>query len=154
VFETTAKSWKSNLGSDVAFIYSPVALNSVEETMSKAFYTAQVLGVFDKVHQPFFDTFHIERKMISSVDQVEEFFTKAGVDKERFRKTFNSFGVTSAAKQAKTRDESAKISSTPSLVINGKYLIQVQSNSGGGNAQERLLKVADYIIEEIRNKRM
>ena len=67
--------------------------NSQMLVMAHAYYTALTLGVIDKVHQPLFNTVHIDRKLPRNAEEVAELFAKHGVEKEKVTKTFQSFGV-------------------------------------------------------------
>jgi len=73
---------------------------------------------------------------------VFEIFVAQGVDLDKFNKTFDSFGVVSAAKQADARQRSYGIKGTPEMVVNGKYRLSAKMAGGQGG----MLKVADYLI--------
>ena len=45
--------------------------------------------------------------------------------------------------QAEARARSAKISGTPSVMVNGKYLIEARK----AGSQANMLKIAEYLVE-------
>jgi thiol:disulfide interchange protein DsbA len=94
------------------------------ELHARAFYAAEALGVLDTMHPVIFH----------------------GVSEEDFNKAFNSFGVSSQVRQANSRARAAKITGTPSLMVNGKYHISTRQ----AGSQANMLKVADYLIEKER----
>jgi thiol:disulfide interchange protein DsbA len=49
------------------------------------------------------------------------FFAKHGVDEAQFKTTFNSEAVSAKVKRANELIDSYKVTSTPSVVVNGKY---------------------------------
>ena len=111
-----------------------------------AYYTADVMGVLDTMHNVIFQAMNVDRKRLGSEDEIAELFAANGVDEAEFRKTFNSFGVGSQTRQANSRVRSAKISGTPELLINGKYRI----NTRAAGSQANMLKIADFLIAKER----
>lgn len=145
-FEPVITAWKKNLPEDVDFHGSPAMWNPLMELHARAFYTAQVLGVLDTMHPVIFQAINVDHKRLASEDELRELFVANGVDAEDFTKAFNSFGVTSQVNQANARARAAKITGTPSMMVNGKYHI---STSKAGS-QAGMLKIADYLIEKER----
>ncbi|NIB39541.1 thiol:disulfide interchange protein DsbA/DsbL [Pseudomaricurvus alkylphenolicus] len=145
-FEPMVHQWQKQQGTDVDFQQSPAMWNNDMEIHARAFYTAKALGVLDKVHQPLFNALNLERKKLSNIDALADFFAAQGVDRSKFVKAFNSFGVTSQVKQADARARSYKITGTPEMVVNGQYRISARMAGG----QQQMLKVADYLIAKIR----
>lgn len=144
--EPALTAWEKQLPADVDFIRSPVVWNKVTELHARAFYTAQSLGVLDKVHEPLFTALNIDRQVLNSKDKLAEFFAQHGVEKARFLKTFDSFGVTSQVNQAKARMLSYKVEGTPELVVAGKYRV----TGRGVEGQAGKLEVADWLIARER----
>lgn len=147
-FEPMIKSWKKKLADDVQFVQTPAMWNKPMQIHARAFYTAQALGVGEKLHQPIFDAINLNKKRLTSEDELAALFAKYGVSKEDFSKAFNSFGVTSQVKQADSRARSYRISGTPELIVNGKYRISAAMAGG----QSEMLKVADYLITKERRE--
>ena len=151
-FEPTLKAWGSKQADDVYLQGSPALWNKAMSLHAQAFYTAQALGVLDKLHEPLFAALNVEPKVkLNDEGDVEKFFVKHGVDKEAFRKTFNSFGVTSQVKQADARARTTGIEGTPEMLVNGRY--RVSSRLAGGQSMEQMLKVVDFLIEQERAAR-
>ena len=147
-FEPILNQWKKNLADDVDFRGSPAVWNAGMELHAKAYYVAEVLGVLDKLHLALFQAMNVDRKRLSSEDEVAEVFVANGVSKEEFMKTLNSFGVSSQARQAASRARAAKISGTPEMMVNGKYRISTRLEAIKG--QGDMLKVATYLIAKER----
>ncbi len=145
-FEPMITAWKKNLPEDVDFHGSPAMWSPVMELHAQAFYTAQVLGVLDTMHPVIFQAINVDHKRLDSEAALKDLFVANGVDGEAFTRAFNSFGVTSLVKQANARARSAKITGTPSMMVNGKYRI---STSKAGS-QAGMLKIADYLVAEER----
>ena len=116
---------------------------------AKAFYTAEALGVLDKVHMPLFQAINVDRKRLADADDLGALFAANGVDREAFEKMFNSFGVGSQVRQADARARAARIAGTPELMVAGKYRISTRKAGGQAN----MLKIASYLIEKERAAR-
>lgn len=148
-FEPLIHQWAGEQKADVDFQPSPAMWNNTMEVHARAFYTASALGVLDKLHQPLFNALNLENKRLNDENSLADLFVSHGVEREKFLKTFNSFGVTSQVKQANARARSYKITGTPEMVVDGKY--RISSKLAG--SQENMLKVADFLIQKIRSER-
>ena len=147
-FEPLINAWSASKPADVALVKSPAMWNGNMQVHAKIFYTAKALKVFDQVHPAIFDAMHKENKKLLKIDEIEPYFIAAGVDAEKFRKTFDSFGVKSQVQQADARARGAKISGTPELIVDGRYLVS-GSKAGG---QTGMLQVVNFLIEKIRQE--
>lgn len=145
-FEPVIGAWKAKLATDVDFHQVPAMWNPTMSLHAQAFYTAKSLGVLDKIHQPFFAYLNVQKKSLKDIDDLADFFAQYGVDRENFRKTFNSFGVTSQLNLADSRARSYRIQGTPEMVINGKYRI----SSSMSGSQAKMLEVAEFLIAKER----
>lgn len=146
-FKPLIEEWEKNKADDVEFILLPAALGSSWETHARAFYTMQALGVLDKTHSPMFDALARDRKPLNTPERIADFLTEYGVDKEKFLKTFNSFGVNAKMQQAQSKVRAARITGVPTIIVDGKYKV---SASMAGN-HENMIKVIDYLVEKERS---
>ena len=147
-FEPMVSTWASQLPEDVNFVHSPAIWHKSMELHARAYYTAKALKVLDPVHQAIFEVMNLKRNKLASKEAIAGIFVAQGVDLDKFNKTFDSFGVVSATKQADARQRSYGIKGTPEMVVNGKYRISAKIAGGQG----AMLKVADYLIEIERSK--
>ncbi len=145
-FEPLLAAWKKTLADDVVFKGSPAIWNSTMEIHAKVFYTAEVLGISERINPVVFRAINQDRKPLTAESDIATLFESIGVLKSDFFDAFNSFGVGSQVRQASSRARSAKITGTPEIVINGKYRITTRK---AGN-QTNMLKIADYLIEKER----
>ncbi|MEZ0121251.1 MAG: thiol:disulfide interchange protein DsbA/DsbL [Candidatus Reddybacter sp.] len=141
-FEPMVSTWASQLPEDVNFVHSPAIWHKSMELHARAYYTAKALKVLDPVHQAIFEAMNLKRNKLASKDAIGKLFVTQGVDLDKFNKTFDSFGVVSATKQADARQRSYGIKGTPEMVVNGKYRLSAKIAGG----QQGMLKVADFLI--------
>ncbi|MEP5567864.1 MAG: thiol:disulfide interchange protein DsbA/DsbL [Halioglobus sp.] len=145
-FEPVIGQWKKTIADDVSFRGVPAMWGGAMELHAKAFYAARALDVAEKMDTAMFQALNVDRKPLRSDKEIAQLFEENGVAEEDFYKAFNSFGVSSQVRQANATARAAKITGTPSLMVNGKYLIT--SRKAGSNVN--MLKIADFLIEKER----
>ena len=145
-FEPLISQWKKTVDDDVDFRASPAVWNKAMELHAKSYYAAEVLGVVDTMHPILFQAMNVDRKRLSSESEVEALFTANGVSAADFNKAISSFGVSSQAKQAASRAQSAKITGTPEMMVNGKYRVSTRK----AGTQAKMLEVVSFLIEKER----
>ncbi|WP_226467673.1 thiol:disulfide interchange protein DsbA/DsbL [Luteimonas panaciterrae] len=147
-FQPQLAAWKAKLPADVRFTYVPALFGSMWDDYAKAFYTAQALGIEEKSHDDLYRAIHMDQTLKGergrdSLEDIAKFYAKYGVNPETFISTMNSFtiaGKTSKAKQFALRSQ---IQGTPSLIVNGKYLVK-------GTSRDDQLRIADQLIAQER----
>ena len=129
--ESEVDSFLKSLPDDVSFMRIPAILGPSWDLLARGYYTAEILGVTDKIHKPLFDYLHKQRKRIRSVDDLQKFFVSQGVSKEDFDKTFNSFAVVTKTGRARQVRERYQLNGVPAIAINGKFV--TSPSVAGGN---------------------
>ena len=145
-FDPYLKKWAPELPDDARFIRLPVMWNPTNQIHARIFYTAEALNKLDVMHDAIFKEMHVNRKQLTSEDDIREFFARFDVSEEEFNSTSRSFGVESKLKRAKNLTQRYRIQSVPLLVINGKYL----TTGPGVKNFDDMLAVADELIERER----
>lgn len=146
--EDVLEPWIAKLPTDVGFTRVPAMFGRAWVQHAKLYYTAEVLGILDKVHEPIFRAIHLEKQRLLSDDDQRDFLVEhGGITEKAFDKVYDSFAVTSRLKQGNKRIGSFKITGVPALIINGKYIVSA-STAGG---QDKITAVVDYLIEKERN---
>lgn len=138
--------WEEALDDDVTLTHVPAALRSDWQPHARAFYVAKSLDVLDRVHSDLFDALAGERQRLDNEDRLAAFFAERGVDEEEFREAWNSFSVNSMMRRGDSRVRGAGVSGTPTLIVNGRYMITVR----GAGSHENMLEIADYLVDRER----
>jgi thiol:disulfide interchange protein DsbA len=120
-FDPMLAEWKASKPDNVAFVRIPVIWNPTNQAHARLMYTAEALGVLDKMHEAIFKAIHESGKTLTAEADMIELFAQAGVDEAAFREAFNSFGVTSAVKRAENLTRRYGVKSVPVIIVNGKY---------------------------------
>ncbi len=146
--ETPLNAWVKKLPSDVYFKRMPGLPNPSWAPMAKAFYAMETLGVGEKLHTPLFEAVH-KQKTLNPTDEkaaIDWVTKQSGLDKLKVEQAFKSFTINTNLNRAAQIFRNSGATGVPSLVIDGKYI--TSSTMVGGN--EQALKVADYIIDNVR----
>jgi thiol:disulfide interchange protein DsbA len=146
--EPYIESWLKHIPSDVRFVRTPgVASRWLAD--ARAFYTFQALGVTEQVHKDYFDAIHKKGQRFDNEASLVQFLAAHGVDPQKARNAYNSFGVRTQVENAKQLNYRYAVASVPTITVDGRYKTDVVM-AGGPN---KLLALIDYLVEQSRQQR-
>lgn len=148
-FEPYLDRWVQTKPADVAFVRIPAMWNNLLRVHARAFYTAEVLDVLDRIHGPMFRTIHVDKNPLDDEDKLAQFFVEQGVDETEFRDTFNSFAVETRMQRADVMNRRYRISNVPTVVVNGKY----KTGSGMSQGYDNLVVLMSELVASEANNR-
>lgn len=140
-FDPYVQNWLKTKPDYVNFIRIPTVWNDLVKLHAEAFYTAQTLGKGEEMHKPFFEEMHERNNYLQSMDAIVEFFGRFGVDAATVTKTMDSFAVHTKIQRADELARRYRVNSTPSVVVNGKYL----TNATMAGGFDRLIELMDAL---------
>jgi thiol:disulfide interchange protein DsbA len=143
-FEPLLEKWVKSLPKNVEFIRQPAVFSELWGKHAKAYFTAEALGVVDKVHSDFFDAIQNKKQNLETEDQLAKFFVEHGVKETEFHDTYNSFLVDAKVRQASTTAGRYGITGVPAIIINGKY----KTNGPLAGSHEKMLEVINQLIKQ------
>jgi thiol:disulfide interchange protein DsbA len=143
-FEPTLAKWVKALPKNVEFIRQPAVFSEQWGKHAKAYYTAEALGVVDKIHADFFDAIQIKKEHLETEEQLTKFFVAHGVNEAEFKAAFNSFLIDTKVRQAGTLAAKYGISGVPAIVINGKY----KTSGPLAGSHEKMIEVMNRLIAQ------
>ena len=144
-FEPYVKKWLENKPESAEFVRMPASLNPRWKLHAGAYYVAELLNITDKVHEPLFEELHKDRNSLQTPEALADFFSKYGVEKEKYLKIHGSFAVSTRLNRDYSQAKRYGIRSVPTVVVNGKYRTNA-TLAGGSN--EDLIKVINYLVEK------
>ncbi len=145
-FEPDLNAWIKTKPASVTFIRQPAVFNEHWAAHAKAFYTAEVLGVLDKLHPEFYDAIQNKKQALESEEDLAKFFKGHGVNEADFHQAYKSFAVDSKMRLAAGPPvQAAKygITGTPALVVNGKYVV----SPGKAKSFPRMIEITNALIK-------
>ncbi|MCH8529953.1 MAG: thiol:disulfide interchange protein DsbA/DsbL [Saccharospirillum sp.] len=146
--ETFIQSWKQGKPDDIRFTLVPVLFNERQLPEARAYYVGEFLGLHEESHMAIYNEIHLNRTRMATDDRFASFFTRFGVSEEEYRNMANSFAVNVRINQAQRITQGGQVQGTPSLIVNGQYLVTGQM--AGGNP--RMFDVAEWLIRRDQNQ--
>lgn len=143
-FEPYIQRWKKNKPANAEFIAMPAIFRPEWALHARAYYTAAVLGVLDKMHDVIFETTHELKKHLHKEQDVAELFVKNGIKQEDFNKVFRSFAVETKVRRAMDMTRRYGAKGVPTMIVNGKY--RTSASLSGSHANT--IKVIDFLIKK------
>ncbi|MFZ9610519.1 MAG: thiol:disulfide interchange protein DsbA/DsbL [Methylococcales bacterium] len=148
-FEPLLDNWSKNLPKNVEFIRQPAAFNELWSKHAKAYYTAEALGIDDKVHADLFDAIQNKKESLDTEEALSKFFIAHGANETRFKEAYNSFVVDSKMRQAPLMAARYGITGVPAIIINGKY----KTNGTLAGSHEKMIEVMNQLIKQENTKK-
>ena len=150
-FEPELEKWMARKPADVDFTRVPNSLGRPAGLVhSKAYYTADALGVSAKIHPALFRALNVEQQTLDTDDQMAAFFTRTtGILPDVVLGTMRGFAVDSRVRGAEGLARQYAIASTPTVVVDGRY----QTNATLAKGFPEMLKVIDFLIAKTREDR-
>ena len=112
--------------------------------LARAYYTAELLGVAERIHRPMFEAIHVHHEPMNERDTLMKFFEKHGVSNDDFNKTYDSFAVESLMRKSQVMQQRYGVRGTPTIIVNGKYRV---SGTRAGTP-ENVIMVTDALAEQ------
>jgi thiol:disulfide interchange protein DsbA len=158
IFQPTMHKLKQAMPANVVVDYLPAAFNTAEDwpMFQLAYVTAQMLGVAQQWHDAMFDavwkggdlsitdtaTRALKTRMPSLEDAAKFYSQHAGVPVEKFIAASKSFSVDLKVRTDEDLIMGYKIDRTPTIIVNGKYRLHVESAGG----TDQLIDLVKYLV--------
>jgi len=149
-FEPLVVGWEKTIPDDVNFIRMPAMWAPIMEVHARVFYVADALGVVGDVHQAIFNAINIDKKRMASADEISELFALYGIEKAKVASLFASPEVSENVKSANQKAQAYGINGTPTLMIEGKYLVQQEEDLV---SHEDMIKITNFLVDKIRTEK-
>ena len=127
-FEPDLNAWLKTKPDNVVFIRQPAIFNAHWAAHAKAFFTAEALGMLEKMHADFYDAIQTKKMALESEEDLAKFFVAHGAKKEDFHKAYKSFAVDTKMRQAEGLAAKYGVTGTPTLIVNGKYRVSASQS--------------------------
>ena len=158
VFQPTIHKLKKDLPPNAVLDYLPASFNAPEDwpMFQLAYLTAQVLGIDSQTHDAMFDAVwkggdlsvvdpvtHQLKSHVPTIEDAAKFYNKeTNVPVEKFLAASKSFAVDVKVRSTEDLLAAYKVDRTPTIVVNGKYRLHVESAGG----IDQLLELVNWLI--------
>ena len=145
-FEPYAQSWNQSKPDNVVFNRIAVAFGRKSwEMMARSYIAAEMMGIVEESHVAMMDAIWKDGKQFRNLDELANFYSGFGVEKDAFIAHYNSFAADSQLRKSQRDVQLFGITGTPSLVVARKYRITSSKHVRDFNA---MLDVVDYLTEK------
>lgn len=143
--EAPLNQWLATMGKNIQLDRVPVVFKPEWNTYAKAYYTAKMLAMSDKMNPLLFKAIQEEKKSLNSNQSMVDFFVMQGVDKEIARSAFeNSPSIDMRVNNGTALMANYQINAVPAFVVNNKYKTDLQM----AGTPERLFQILDYLVKK------
>jgi len=122
-FEPTLVSWARKQGENIVMRRIPLPFQGPLDPEARLFLTLEAMGKLDEYHHRVFRAVHVERKRLMKDGEIIAWAAANGLDKAKFMEAWNSFGVQAKLKRLSQLADAYKVSGTPTVIIDGKYVV-------------------------------
>ena len=126
-FEHTLNDWVKAQGDNIVMRRIPLPFQGATDPEARLFLTLEAMGKLEAYHGRVFRAVHVERQRLMKDDDIIAWAAASGLDKTAFMQAWNSFGVQTKLKRLAQVAERYKINITPTIVIDGKYVVSPES---------------------------
>lgn len=154
-FETQIKAWVPTLPSFVEFKQVHVAFQAVTKHYQRLFFTLDAMGVEAKYRSTIFNAIHRAGNPLDTPEAVVKLLGPLGLDAEKFKATFNAFGVGSRINAANQLANAYGIDGVPTLGIGGLYLTSPEMARNNERVPadvsgQRAVSIANQLIASLK----
>ena len=154
-----------NLPANAELVYLPAAFNPSEDwpMFQRAYLAALALGIAEETHEAMYDaiwgpegelavidmrTRRLKRTMAAIEDAARFYARETDVSEEKFLDVANSFSVNLKMKAADAYIMAARVPGTPTLIVNGKYRLNLDAVS----SVDAMIALIDWLVAKEGSK--
>jgi thiol:disulfide interchange protein DsbA len=134
---------------DVDFRYQPAIRNTRWLVLTKAFFVLQALGQLPRLHTRVYRAYHRDDVNLEDEAVLTGWALKQGIQLKPFEQLMRSDEVMAKVEAARMDTYAYQVETTPSVVVNGRYLTSSGMTGGVGE----LMRVVEDLIVLARQER-
>ena len=144
--EKLIDKWQKTLPEKVVLIRVPVIFGQPWQAHARLYYTLTEMQLADKTRDVLFVGAQKESVDLTTPESAFEYLNKQyEIDQIKFMKLYQSFQTNFRIKTAAEQTRNAQLRGVPSLVIDGRYRVNIEKLSDLNEA----LSVTDFLIKKI-----
>lgn len=142
LMEPHVAEWVKKHKDDVVFKRIAFPFRGPADAEAHLWLTLESMGKAEEWGPKVFQAAHVQRIRLGSDEQILEWMAKSGLDKAKFMEHWNSFGVLTKLKRLPQLAAGYKIDSTPSFVVDGRFVTNPSAIGAANPGLERQLPEA------------
>ena len=153
-FEPTLVNWAKKQGDNIVMRRIPLPFQGPSDPEARLYLTLEAMGKLGEYHHRVFRAVHVERKRLMKDDDIIAWAVANGLDKAKFIEAWNSFGVQTRLKRLPQIVEAYKVSGTPTVIIDGKYLVSPDAVRKANDIQDvgQLMTATGQVLDALVSK--
>jgi thiol:disulfide interchange protein DsbA len=148
--EPSIQSWIKTKPADVQFRRVPVMFQQRWENLARVFYTLEAMGEDYKLSPEVFSAVNAKGIQLWNEKDFFDWAATKGLDRKKVEEIFKSFAVAGKVNRAKQQAQVYNIQSTPTIVVDGKFLTGSDRITGGHAAMPAAI---DALVAKARAER-
>ena len=140
-FESSINAWADSQADDVKLTKMPITWGGIHQLHAALYYTIESLKLDPSTHSAVFVTIHKEGNFLQTPKRIKDFLKNFGIAPEMTEQYLNSFTIKQKINRDAKHAKQLKISSTPMIVVDGKYIIETK------RSYEEMLNIVDFVVE-------
>jgi thiol:disulfide interchange protein DsbA len=124
----------------VELVRLPAVWNELVKTHAQLYYTIEALRR-PQLHTEVFREMNVRENRLETPAKIEAFLASRGVPKADFQKAFAGYSVDSNLRRAVDLNKRYRITSTPTVIVNGKYV----TDAGMAGGEDKLFQVINAL---------
>jgi thiol:disulfide interchange protein DsbA len=160
MFQPTLDKLVKALPPQAQMAYLPASFNPQEDwvVFQRAFLAANELGVAQKSHDAMYDAVWkthtlatvdpltsrlVPQDRMPKIEDIARFYTQYGIKESDFIAMANSFSIDAKMRESDNAVQAHQVLSTPTLVVNGKYVVTPSTAGGWQQTIDLVLYLVD-----------
>jgi thiol:disulfide interchange protein DsbA len=142
--------WQKRQAPDVVLRHVPVVRHDSWIPLAKIYYTLEAMNEAGRLHSVVYRSYHVEDLSMSQEKVIAEWAGKNGLDRDKFMTIYRSAETRRKVERARQMTMDYDIQSTPSIVVDGKYL----TSSSMTPSVASVVPVIDGLVRLARGQRL
>ncbi|GAB3371545.1 thiol:disulfide interchange protein DsbA/DsbL [Massilia agri] len=154
MLEPSLNQWIKKQGDNIVMRRVHLPFQGPADPEAHLFLTLEAMGKLEEYHPRVFQAVHVQRQRLMKDDAIIEWAAKNGLDRAKFMETWNSFGVTSKLRRLQTLSSNYKVTGTPTIIIDGKYVVspsqvgEANKINGVEPTMQATMQVMDALVKK------
>jgi len=140
--------WIGRKPADVTVRRIPAVLRDSWAPHARIYYTLEVLGETERLHQRVYHDYHVGKLAMSKPEVMSEWAVRNGIARERWDEAYNSPQVAQKLAEAAKQTRAYKVTGTPSLVVQGRYL----TSGSMAESLDGMIAILDGLVQRVRHQ--
>jgi thiol:disulfide interchange protein DsbA len=154
MLEPAFNGWIKKQGDNIHVRRIHLPFQGPADPEAHLFLTLEAMGKLDQYHHRVFQAVHVQRQRLMKDDQIIEWAVKNGLDRAKFMETWNSFGVTTKLRRLNQISGAYKVTGTPTIIIDGKYVVSPSQVAEANKIQDvgQMLQATTQVMDALVKK--